>query len=153
RGIQDAEARAGFTQLMRFGILPVLGTFLFLGTRAVVHARKWNDPRALAFLVSATLTVVGAILGALIRGSNTMIPAHYHASIGAVPAAFMGISYPMLRGLGVPIATVRLQRVAAIQPVVYGVGQAIFALGFALAGSHGMARKAYGHEQLVRTPV
>lgn len=34
---------------------------------------------------------------------------------------------------------------------MFGVGQAVFAVGFALAGAHGMARKAYGAEQHIRT--
>jgi heme/copper-type cytochrome/quinol oxidase subunit 1 len=105
------------------------------------------DPRISGFLVSAALTVLGFALGAGIRGSNTMIPAHYHASIGGVTAAFMTIAYLMLQALGFSIQTPRLRRLAAWQPAIYGVGQMIFASGFALAGIYGMSRKAYGAEQ------
>ena len=73
-----------------------------------------------------------------------MIPAHYHASIGGITAAFMAVTYLMLRAFGFSISTRRLRRAAAMQPAVYGVGQMIFASGFALAGIFGMSRKAYG---------
>ncbi len=159
RGIQDIEARTTFTQLMRFGIFPVVFVFLVLCVRALVEARRsgelspaaLRDPRVLAFFVSAGLSLTGAVIGALIRGSTTMVPAHYHASIGAVTAAFMAVTYPLLSGLGAPVPSGRLARAAGLQPVVYGVGQLVFAVGFGLAGAHGMARKAYGHEQAART--
>ena len=34
---------------------------------------------------------------------------------------------------------------------LFGFGQVIFAVGFALGGMHGLSRKAYGAEQHVRT--
>ncbi|MFN7135394.1 MAG: hypothetical protein ACK4N5_25190, partial [Myxococcales bacterium] len=51
--------------------------------------------------------------------------------------------------LGMPVPQ-RLRRLAAVQPALFGVGQAVFAIGFGLAGAYGMGRKAYGHEQLAR---
>ncbi len=150
--------REGFTSLMRWGIFPVLGLFLIACLRLL--AREWRagrvsvaslaDPRISGFAVSALLTLLGFALGAAIRGSNTMIPAHYHASIGGVTAAFMTVTYPLLRAFGFAIPTRRLQRLAAWQPATYGVGQLIFASGFALAGIYGMSRKAYGAEQAGR---
>lgn len=159
RGIQDIDARTAFTHLMRFALFPVVFVFLVLCVRALVKARRsgelsaaaLRDPRVLAFAVSAFLTVVGAILGALIRGSTTMVPAHYHASIGAVTAAFMGVAYPLLAGLGYPLPSTRQRALARVQPVIYGLGQVVFAVGFALAGAGGMARKSYGHEQASRS--
>ena len=153
RGIQDIDAREDFTLLMRWAIFPVVVVFLALVLRSLHAAYKAGelaprDPRLIGFAVSASLTVLGFILGALVRGSNTIVPAHYHASIGAVTAAFMTVSYPLLAKLGFPIvARPRLERVARWQPLVYGVGQMVFASGFALAGAHGMARKVYGAEQ------
>jgi heme/copper-type cytochrome/quinol oxidase subunit 1 len=108
------------------------------------------NPRISGFLVSAALTVLGFALGAAIRGSNTMVPAHYHASIGGVTAAFMTAAYLMLPAFGCARPTPRLRRAAAWQPVVYGVGQMVFATGFGLAGVYGMSRKAYGAEQAGR---
>ena len=152
RGIQNIPARGAFTLLMEWAIFPAIVVLLALLARAIWRASREGtlsrrDPRLLGFAVSASLTVLGFVLGALVRGSNTTVPAHYHASIGAVTAAFMTVSYPMLARLGHPLTRPRLLRMARWQPLVYGVGQMVFASGFALAGSHGMARKVYGAEQ------
>jgi cytochrome c oxidase subunit 1 len=157
-GTWTASYRTGFTHLMRWSIFPVVSIFLVLCIASV--ARAWRagriggatlaDPRFSGFLVSAGLTALGFGLGAAIRGSNTMVPAHYHASIGGVTVAFMTVTYPMLRALGFSLPTPRLRRFAAWQPVVYGVGQMVFASGFALAGAYGMTRKSYGAEQASR---
>jgi hypothetical protein len=157
-GPGSASYRDGFTSLMRWGIFPVLGLFLLACARAIgeelragrVRASVFVDPRLSGFVASATLTLLGFALGAAIRGSNTMIPAHYHASIGGVTAAFMTITYPLLRALGFSIPTRRLRRAAAWQPATYAIGQLIFASGFAVAGVYGMSRKAYGAEQAAR---
>jgi hypothetical protein len=157
-GADSTAYREGFTSLMRWSIFPVVSIFLFFCLRALaeewrngrIDRRALADPRVSGFLVSAALTVLGFGLGAAIRGSNTMVPAHYHASIGGVTAAFMTLSYLLLGAFGFAIPTPRLRRAAAWQPVVYGVGQMVFAAGFALAGAHGMSRKAYGAEQAGR---
>jgi hypothetical protein len=150
--------RDGFTNLMRWAIFPVLSLFLIACLRLLlVELRAGRiglasivDPRISGFLVSALLTLLGIALGAGIRGSNTMIPAHYHASIGGITAAFMAVTYLMLPAFGFSISTRRLRRAAALQPAVYGIGQMIFASGFALAGIYGMSRKVYGAEQAGR---
>ncbi len=150
--------RDGFTFLMRWAIFPVLSLFLIACLRLLLEELRAGridrasiaDPRISGFLVSALLTLLGFALGAGIRGSNTMIPAHYHASIGGITAAFMTVTYLMLRAFGFSISTRRLRRTAAWQPVVYGVGQMIFASGFALAGVYGTSRKSYGAEQAGR---
>ena len=150
--------RDGFTFLMRWAIFPVLGLFMLACFRLLlvelragrIGLRSLSDPRISGFLVSALLTLLGFALGAGIRGSNTMIPAHYHASIGGITAAFMTVTYVMLRAFGFSISTRRLRRATAWQPAIYGVGQMVFASGFALAGIYGMSRKAYGAEQAGR---
>jgi len=158
QGSWTASYRVGFTQLMQWSIFPVVSIFLILCMTALhrawrdgrIDAGALADPRISGFLVSAGLTLLGFVLGASIRGSNTMVPAHYHASIGGVTVAFMTITYVLLGAFGFSIATPRLRRAAAWQPLVYGVGQMIFACGFALAGAYGMSRKAYGAEQAGR---
>jgi heme/copper-type cytochrome/quinol oxidase subunit 1 len=62
----------------------------------------------------------------------------------------MTITFLMLRAFGFSISTRRLRRAAAWQPITYGVGQMIFASGFAIAGIYGMSRKTYGAEQAGR---
>ncbi len=157
-GTSSSAYRTGFTDLMRWSIFPVVSIFLYFCLRELVRQRKQgnlelaslSDPRIAGFLISAALTVFGFALGAAIRGSNTMVPAHYHASIGGVTAAFMTVSYLMLGAFGLAPTTPKLKRTAAWQPVVYGVGQMVFAAGFAIAGAYGMSRKAYGAEQASR---
>ena len=77
-----------------------------------------------------------------------MVPAHYHASIGAVTAAFMAFTYPLLSALGAPGG--RFRSAGTWQPALYGAGQMVFAAGFGIAGSAGMGRKTYGNEQHAR---
>ncbi|UCE86416.1 MAG: hypothetical protein JSU66_01350 [Deltaproteobacteria bacterium] len=157
-GAWSDSYRTGFTQLMRWAIFPGVLAFLCLCGAALQRARRDGrtpapslaDPRIAAFLVSGALTLLGFALGACIRGSNTMVPAHYHASIGGVTVAFMAVTYLMLRAFGLPNPTRRLRRAAAWQPLVYGFGQIVFAAGFGFAGIHGMSRKAYGAEQVAR---
>jgi heme/copper-type cytochrome/quinol oxidase subunit 1 len=78
-----------------------------------------------------------------------MVPAHYHASVGAVTVAFMAGTWLLLPAYRTPVPE-RLRRAAAWQPVVYGAGMLVFAVGFAVAGAHGMGRKVYGAEQAAR---
>lgn len=159
QGGQAATAQAGFTHLMQWGIFPPVTIFLVLCLRAVARsirsgslsARDLADPRLAAFAVSAGLTVLGFGLGAAIRGSNTMVPAHYHASVGAVTVAFMAVTYPLLQGFRLGLPATFLRRAAAWQPLLYGAGMLLFAAGFALAGAHGMGRKVYGAEQAARS--
>ncbi len=158
QGTWSPGYREGFTTLMRWSIFPVVSLFLIACLRQLwqewragrLDASALANPRISGFLVSAVLTLLGFGLGAAIRGSNTMIPAHYHASIGGVTAAFMTVTYLMLHAYGCARPSPRLRRAATWQPVVYGVGQMIFATGFGLAGVYGMSRKAYGAEQASR---
>jgi len=141
--------RIGFTRLMQWGIFPATLVVMFACAAAAVRSRaRLSDGRVVGFVTSAALTLLGFALGAMIRGSNTMVPAHYHAAIGAVTASFMAAAYPILERLGIRIAWPGLARV---QPAVFGAGQAIFALGFGIAGLFGMSRKVYGAEQLERS--
>jgi hypothetical protein len=150
--------REGFTRLMQWGLFPVITIFLWLCVAALGRAwregqidrRSLADPRVSAFLVSAGLTLLGFALGAAIRGSNTMVPAHYHASVGGVTVAFMAGVYLLLPVFGLSVPTAWLRRVAGWQPSLYGAGMLVFASGFALAGAYGMGRKVYGAEQAAR---
>jgi hypothetical protein len=143
--------RLGFTRLMELGIFPVVTIMLALCGRALWRAGRagrlrGRDPRLLGFAASAGLSLVGFVLGALIDGSNTLVPGHYHASIGAVTVAFMTVSYTLLEPFGMRLGR-RGARLAAVQPLIFGAGQMVFALGFAFAGAHGMGRKTYAAEQ------
>lgn len=147
-GTQDGTYIRGFTRLMQFGIAgPVVVTIVWCVPaaleKATSRAGRW------AFWVSAALTVVGFVLGAMIRGSDTMIPAHYHASLGAITVALMALAYALARTRGWTPTSEWWRRASSIQPTVFGAGQLIFAIGFAISGAAGVARKSYGAEQII----
>jgi hypothetical protein len=158
QGPSTAAYRVGFTRLMQWGLFPVVSIFLILCASALTRAwrerriggRELADPRISAFVASAALTLLGFGLGAAIHGSNTMVPAHYHASVGGVTVAFMAGTYLLLPLFGLSIRRPALRRAAAWQPALYGTGMVLFSAGFALAGAYGMGRKVYGAEQAAR---
>jgi hypothetical protein len=158
-GTLSSTYRLGFTRLMQFGIAPVVLIILAICLRrlrqgwreGVIGKADLRDPRLVGFAASAALTITGFLMGASIRNSNTMIPAHYHASIGAVTVSFMAITYMLLKPIGFPLPGVRLPRLIPWQLCLFGFGQVIFAVGFGLGGMHGLSRKAYGSEQHIRS--
>ncbi len=97
-----------------------------------------------ALFFSFILFAAGGVIGFMISGSNTIVPAHYHGSITAITLAFMGISYHLLPRLGFTRPEGGWVR---WQPVIYGVGQMIHILGLAWSGGHGVQRKTAGIEQ------
>lgn len=159
-GTSDILYHWGFTTYMRWGIFPIVITFIGIIAAKLI---KWHRDNALpvksllknpyfgGLLTSMLLTVIGFILGAMIRGSNTLVPAHYHAAVGGITVAFMAITYYLMEIHGIAIPKGRLRKLAAIQPLLFGMGQAIFAAGFGYAGAHGLARKSFGSEQQINS--
>lgn len=136
----------GFTELMRWGGLACLPLGL-VAVRAVWAAPATDaEGRRLraAALCSIGLFAAGGVLGFLIRGSNTMVPAHYHGSVVAVTMALMGLVYYALPRLGRPIV---LPRTALWQPYVYSIGQLMHVAGLAWCGGYGVQRKVAGAAQ------
>lgn len=150
----------GSTQLMRWGIFPVV---LFVTYRSFRHLRAHSKPnndarqRALriGLYASVALTLLGFILGAMIRGSTTLVPAHYHAALGGVTMALMVaaflISESVWQGRGGKHPNPRHWRSKSRQFSLYGIGQVVFALGFAIGGSYGLGRKTYAAESATRS--
>ncbi len=142
------------THLMRWTLFPVV--LVVLGAAAVHLWRHragldWRDYRFVGLAGSATLTVLGFVLGALIRGSSTLVPGHYHCAIGAVTIALMAAAYDFCTAVAREGPAPARPRRARLQLMLFGGGQAIFGLGFALAGAYGLGRKQYGAEQHVRS--
>ncbi len=143
-----------FTRLMQWGIFPgVLGFLGLIFFSDFRHSRITNLITSQRSLVlglgtSMILIITGFVLGALIRSSNTLVPAHYHAAIGSITVSYMVLVYQLLPFFGFPIVSSRVSRWASWQPVVFGFGQTIFAAGFGLAG---LTRKVYGAEQHINT--
>lgn len=162
RGTLDTLYHSGATQLMRWGIFPAVMAGLVAGVRHLLSLPREGGammPGAgaarVGFHASAGLAVLGIILGACIRGSTTLVPAHYHASLGAVTVAFMAAAYGIndlfAQREGGRGWTARRWRAAAWQLGAFGVGQAVFAGGFAIGGAYGLGRKMYAAEQHVRS--
>lgn len=157
RGTMDTLYHSGATQLMRWGIIPVMLTLAAIGVRHLWKNREAVvEPASKAlragFLASVSLTLLGVALGICIRGSNTLVPAHYHASLGGVTVAFMTAAYMIvsLAREGEQMGP-SLWRRAKRQLYLFAVGQSVFAFGFGIGGVYGLGRKAYASEQHVRS--
>lgn len=143
-----------FTQLMRWGLFPVTSLFIVICAGALWSQRAGIAKGALrgaafiGFATSAVMTVAGFVMGAMIRDNSTLVPAHYHMSLGGVTVAFMAAIIELLPSLGAPLASAWARRWADWQPLIYGAGMAVMAIGFGIARSE---RKTYGSEQVVRS--
>ena len=144
--VDSGESVLSFTGLMRWGGLAAAPLCLVILTgvfnRGRIHPSR--HPLRAALLCSLTLFAAGGLLGFMIKGSNTLIPAHYHGSIVGVTLAFMGVVYYLLPGLGHPI---RHTRLLAWQPYLLAGGQLMHITGLAISGGYGVQRKVAGAEQ------
>jgi cytochrome c oxidase subunit I len=146
---------SGYTQLMRWFIFPVVMIYMFAGIKTIYVWKKTEDQGKSLFsslcfnavMVSMLLTLIGFIIGAMIRGSSTLIPAHYHASLGGVTVAYMAMVFILMKEYGYSLKTARGRKLTRIQPLLFGVGQSVFVIGFAMAGIMGMGRKLFGQDQ------
>lgn len=157
QGTSNSLYLNGFTQYMKWGIFPIVSfIIILLISRSVTllanrKRRKSiiTNPYFTALSASILLTVIGFVLGSMIRGSNTMVPAHYHATLGAVTIAFMGATYWLLPTFGYLFSVQRQKKYLSKQLLIYATGQLIFVTGLAVAGTYGLARKVFGEEQLI----
>jgi hypothetical protein len=156
-GTSDSLYLTGFSRYMQWGIFPVISVFILLITALLIRAKNrhnlpsnliWN-PYFNGLAASILFIILSFILGALIRGPNTMVPAHYHASLGGITIAFMVAAYLLMDFYHIPPAEGKVKKWSAIQPLLFGVGQLIFVSGLAYAGAYGLARKAFGTEQQI----
>lgn len=143
------ESRRAFTWMMGFGnglaAAPVSLAILwgvFAAGRGSIPPLAHPERAALVF--SVLLFGVGGILGFMITGSNTIVPAHYHGSIVGISLAFMGLTFHLLPRLGFGAVP---RRMATVQPYIFGVGQLMHVLGLAWSGGHGVQRKTAGSAQ------
>ncbi len=137
----------GFTWLMQYGGgLAAVPFALVIVPGFFKREDAADDVRAKrsALFFSILLFGIGGIIGFMISGSNTIIPAHYHASIFAVTMAFMGITYHLLPRLGFRMPEGKMVR---LQPATYATGQMMHVFGLAWSGGHGVQRKTAGAAQ------
>ncbi len=151
QGTASPLAVDGFSDWMRWALTPMVLVAAWAAWRWRPDAGEHLDAtrRTVARRVvrgGAVMLLAGMALGFAISGPNTVVPAHYHASIGAVTLGAMGLGLLVYAEDGL-----RLGRAVRWQPVLFATGQLVFAAGFALCGADGMPRKTFGAEQQVLT--
>ncbi len=147
-----------FAAHMRYfmGISPLIAGVAVLCSLTV---RKKNDPHPSplpegegtlqSFLIlSIFLFGYGGFLAYMIKGTNVIIPAHYHGSIVGITLAFMGLVYHYLPKVGFQFP---ISRAAKLQPYIYGIGQAMHITGLAVMGGYGALRKDAASSQNIDT--
>ena len=134
-----AAQRRAFTSLMAWGTWPAPLAVATLLLPGLLGARGRSTHAAPCLAASMALFVLGIVLGAATSDDSTMVPAHYHACIGAVSLAFMGVALQGLPQLGFRAVAIRSAR---RQVLLYATGVAALALGFGWSGVNGAARKA-----------
>jgi hypothetical protein len=140
------QLRGAFTQLYVYGLpIPVAAMAIATLVRIWQGPRDWRSPAFLGVVLSLAQFLFGGLLGIFADGTDTRTPAHYHAEIGAVNLALIGLIFaqllPALGREGTPNRATRLQF------WIYGIGQAVASLGLFLAGTEGVGRKVAGAAQ------
>ncbi len=131
-------------RLLQFGIaLPTLlfAVPLFAKTRSLGRPAQWpwRDPAFFTLAASLALFALGGLMGLLVTGSDTRIPAHYHAVITAVSVSSAGMLLTFgLDALGLPPVSARATRALI---ALYAGGQFVASIGMFVAGGYGAARK------------
>jgi cytochrome c oxidase subunit I len=152
--VDSVPFRHAFTRLMAWGSWPAAA---LLGARVawqLLAARNALTQRHAAaawpLLLSVLLFLLGCVFGASIRGESTMVPAHYHGTIGAVTLAYMALGYRFLAAFGLSAGDGRMVR---WQPLVYGCGLVLLASGLAWSGWLGVPRKTLHVDVIVQYPA
>lgn len=143
--------RSAFTTLMAAGCWPAPALLALRVLQQFVRGGRaaWAAPLAPALLLSALLFLLGCVLGALIRADSTMVPAHYHGTVGAVTLAYMALGYHLLPGFGARAGAL----LTRWQSTLYGGGLLLLALALAWSGSMGVPRKTMHIDVLVQFPA
>jgi tetratricopeptide (TPR) repeat protein len=146
--VDSAEFRHAFTLLMAWSSWPAAA---LLGLRLLWQLLRERRAGAnLPLLLSILLFLLGCAFGASIRGESTMVPAHYHGTVGAITLAYMAFGYRLLPVFGYAAGESRLVRQ---QPVLYGIGLIILAAALAWSGWLGVPRKTLHVDVLIQYPA
>lgn len=132
------EFRAACTTLMRVAAWPG-ATLLAAALLVAAHRQPAGNTAARAgWIWSIALFLCGIVLGTLIRNDTVLVPAHYHATVGAVTTALMALALQAAPRFGWHAIEARL---AALQTRAYACGLLTLALALAWSGWHGVPRK------------
>ncbi|CAA7611356.1 putative Permease [Magnetospirillum sp. LM-5] len=138
----DLALRQAFTSLFHW-VLPAPPAMVMMIAvwPLIVRGPKVGDVVAgRALLLSLAVFGLGGLAGFALGEGDTRTPSHYHAMIGGVNLALMGLIHLWL----LPLAP---SRWLTAQYWLYGGGQLLHAAGFYLAGLAGVARKTAGAAQ------
>ena len=136
-----------YTEMLRYGLpLPSfivsIALFLFLISD---KAKQLDTVSKHALWLSLFTYNLGGLYGLMLDGTDTRVPAHYHAVIGGINLAFMVFYHRVV----LPFVNVQLSdsKLFLAQYWLYGLGQIMHASGMFLAGSQGVPRKTAGEAQ------
>lgn len=150
--IGSLEFHRAFTLLMAWGAWPAAALLALRVAFQMVRLRHvaTASTESAALSLSIALFLLGCVLGAMIRNDSTMVPAHYHGTVGAVTLAYMAMGYRLLPVFGAsPGAGAMMRR----QPVLYGVGLMILALALGWSGWLGVPRKTLHVDVIAQYPA
>ena len=109
----------------------------------------WGNPGFSSLAISLfCFGFIGGITGVVygteqinIIAHNTLrIPGHFHGTVvGGTTLAFMGITYYVLPLIG--LREVAFQKLAAIQPYLFGIGAIVFSSAMMFVGGFGVSRR------------
>ncbi len=140
----DPQLPMAFTK-MQFALgVPVVVLFSWLGFNIYKNSIPKNSHK-FAFLSlswSLSLFSIGMILALFVDGQDTRTPAHYHAVIGGINVAFVGIFYCWI----FPLIGKKLkfENLIKAQIILYSLGQCLFVIGMFITGTAGASRKIMG---------
>jgi hypothetical protein len=125
-------------------LLSVAGAMTIFRLRSE-DAVDWGQPAFHCLALSVMVFGLGGVLGLYVDGADTRTPAHYHAVIGGINLAFMGLFY----GLFLPLLERGLEKGKAVIASIwlYAFGQVFHSLGLFWAGGYGAPRKVAGADQ------
>lgn len=112
----QADAHALHSAVMRTG----LGSSLLVG---LMIFQPWRGAPATRW--AALLSALGLMIGLLIDGQSTTIPAHYHGTVGAVSLSLLALAVPQARKA----------------MCAHAIGLLMMMAGLLTAGLAGLARK------------
>jgi len=130
-GAPAAELHAFHTQLMRIANWPAPLLFGLLLCR-------YDAWRTAGIVPSLALLVIGLAAGAAIDAQTTMVPAHYHGTIGAFTLALMAVALARVPPAGERADFSRSDRTPL---VFYAAANATLIAGLAWSGALGAPRK------------
>ncbi|MDV7338707.1 cbb3-type cytochrome c oxidase subunit I [Terasakiella sp. A23] len=136
-----------YTEMLRYGlILPsLIVSFCLFQVLLSKEAGKLDRLTQQALWLSLVTYNLGGLYGLMLDGTDTRVPAHYHAVIGGINLSFMIFYHRII----LPFIDIQTKegKIFKSQYWFYGLGQIMHASGMFLAGSQGVPRKTAGDAQ------